>query len=184
MPQRSISLLVTNFPSVTFMEHSRFVEALEKVKVTGFDPLKSNFVLALQVLAKMNEAMWESKLMVFEKWGWSRDICLLVFKKHPQFIMLSEEKIMKILNFLMKDIGLPVENIAGCREVLKCNLEKTVMPRFAVVEILKSRGLIKRDSKISSFIKISEKMFLEKYVIRFLKNEPLLLDAYRGQKSN
>lgn len=84
----------------------------------------------------------------------------------------------------MKDIGLPVENIAGCREVLKCNLEKTVMPRFAVVEILKSRGLIKRDSKISSFIKISEKMFLEKYVIRFLKNEPLLLDAYRGQKSN
>jgi len=96
MPQRSISLLVTNFPSVTFMEHSRFVEALEKVKVTGFDPLKSNFVLALQVLAKMNEAMWESKLMVFEKWGWSRDICLLVFKKHPQFIMLSEVKIMKI----------------------------------------------------------------------------------------
>ncbi|KAL5177577.1 hypothetical protein HKD37_08G023320 [Glycine soja] len=67
MPQRSISLLVTNFPSVTFMEHSRFVEALEKVKVTGFDPLKSNFVLTLQVLAKMNEAMWESKLMVFEK---------------------------------------------------------------------------------------------------------------------
>lgn len=179
-----ISLLVTNFPSVTFMEHSRFFEAVEKVKVTGFDPLKSNFVLALQVLAKMNEAMWESKLMVFEKWGWSRDICLLVFKKHPQFIMLSEEKIMKILNFLMKDIGLPVENIAGCPEVLKCNLEKTVMPRFAVVEILKSRGLIKRDSKISSFIKISEKMFLEKYVIRFLKNEPLLLDAYRGQKSN
>ena len=43
------------------------VEAVEKVKVTGFDPLKSNFVLALQVLAKMNEAMWESKLMVFEK---------------------------------------------------------------------------------------------------------------------
>lgn len=43
----------------------------------------------------------------------------------------------------MKDIGLPVENIAGCREVLKCNLEKTVMPRFAVVEILNSRTRIK-----------------------------------------
>ncbi|TKY46739.1 Mitochodrial transcription termination factor-related [Spatholobus suberectus] len=184
VPQRSISFLVTNFPSVTFMKHSRFAEAMEKVGEMGFDPLKSNFVLALQVLAKMDEAMWKSKLEVFERWGWSRDICLSAFKKHPQFMMLSEKKIMKILSFLMEDMGLPLEDIARCPVILKCNLEKTVIPRFAVVKILKSRGLTKRDLKISSFIKISEKVFLERYVTRFQKNEPLLLDAYKGLKSN
>ncbi|KAL9276807.1 hypothetical protein ACSQ67_025644 [Phaseolus vulgaris] len=183
VPQHSISFLVTNFPSVTFMNHSRFVEAVEKVKEMRFDPLKVNFVVALQVFAKMSEAMWKSKLEAFERWGWSTDICLLAFRKHPQFLMLSDNKIMKILSFLMKDMGLPVEHIAGCPEILKCNLEKTVIPRCAVVKLLKSRGLIKSDLKISTFIKISEKVFLERYVTRFQKNEPLVLDAYKGQKS-
>jgi len=183
VPQHSISFLVTNFPSATFMNHSRFVEAVEKVKQMSFDPLKLNFVVALQVFAKMNEAMWKAKLEAFERWGWSSDICLLAFKRHPQFLMLSEKKIMKTLSFLMEDLGLPVENIAGCPEILKCNLEKTLIPRFAVVKLLKSRGLIKRDLKISTFIKISEKVFLERYVTRFQENAPLLLDVYKGQKS-
>ncbi|KAG4399831.1 hypothetical protein AAZX31_08G294800 [Glycine max] len=179
VPQRSVSLLVTNHPGATFMKHSRFVEALEKVKEMGFDPLKSNFVMALKLFATINEATWKSKLEVLGRWGFSRDICLLAFKKQPQFMMSSEKKIMKMLNFLVKDMSLPPEDIARCPEILGCNLEKTVIPRFAVVKNLKSRGLIKSDLKTSSFIKISEKMFLERYVTRFQRNEPLLLDAYR-----
>ncbi|XP_061358660.1 uncharacterized protein LOC133302858 [Gastrolobium bilobum] len=184
LPQGSISLLVTNFPRVAFMKHSRFVEAVETVKEMGFDTLKSNFVLALQVLAKMNKAMWKLRVEVFERWGWSKDICLLAFKKNPQCMMLSEKKVMKILSFLVKDMGFPSEDIAGCPVILNRNLEKTLIPRCAVVEILKSRGLIKRDLRITSFMSISEKKFLARYVTRFQKKVPQLLDAYKGQKSD
>ncbi|RDX61347.1 hypothetical protein CR513_60431, partial [Mucuna pruriens] len=66
VPQGFISFLVTNFPSMAYMKHQRFVEAVETAKEMGFDPLKSffevKFCLELQVLAKMPEAMWKSKL--------------------------------------------------------------------------------------------------------------------------
>jgi len=184
LPQSSISLLVANFPSVTFMKHAKFVEAVEKVRELGFDPSKTNFVMALKVFADMSEASWKSKFEVLEKCGWSSDVFLLAFKKHPQFMVSSEHKILKIMSFLMKDMGLAPKEIARCPALLKCNLEKTVIPRFAVVKILKRRGLVKSDLQISTFIKISEKLFLKKYVTRFQSHEPLVLAAYKGQKSN
>lgn len=61
VPQGCISLLVSNFPTVAFAKHSRFVEAVNSVKEMGFDPLMSYFVLALQVIAKINKETWESR---------------------------------------------------------------------------------------------------------------------------
>ncbi|KAF1880279.1 hypothetical protein Lal_00048915 [Lupinus albus] len=182
LPQSSISLLVTNFPSVVFIKHSKFNEAAETVKEMGFDPSKTNFVIALQVFAKMDKAMWNAKLEIFERWGWSRDICLLAFKKYPQYMMVAEKKIMKTLSFLMEDMNCSLEDIARCPGILNRNLEKTLMPRCAVVKVLKSRGLVKNDLLIGSFMLIAEKTFVEKYVTRFQNNVPLLLDVYEGKK--
>ncbi|KAL5077667.1 hypothetical protein RYX36_016651 [Vicia faba] len=180
VPQGCISLLVSNFSGVAFTKHSVFVEAVNSVKELGFDPLKSNFVLALQVFAKMNKDIWESRFKIFKKWGWSRDMCLSAFLKHPQYVMISEEKIIKVMNFLVNDVGVSPEDIARIPGILNRNLEKTFIPRWAVVKILRSRGLVKSDLRISSIISISEKKFLERYVTRFQKDVPLLLDAYNG----
>ncbi|WJX31884.1 hypothetical protein P8452_20271 [Trifolium repens] len=179
VPQRFISLLVCNFPKVAFTKHSRFVEAVNFVKEMGFDPLKSNFVLALQGIVKMDKETWESKLKIFERWGWSKDIYVLAFQRYPQYILISEKKIMKTMNFLVKDMGLTPEDIARRPGILNRNLEKTIMPRCAVVNILKSRGLIKSDLLIGTFIIVTEKKFLERYVTRYQKDLPLLLDAYK-----
>jgi mTERF domain-containing protein len=91
---------------------------------------------------------------------------------------------MKTMNFLVKDMGLTPEDIATSPGILNRNLEKTIMPRCAVVNILKSRGLIKSDLLIGTFIIVTEKKFLERYVTRYQKDLPLLLDAYKGQNSD
>lgn len=182
--QSSISLLVSNFPNVAFARHSRFVKAVNSVKEMGFDPLMSYFVLAVEVIAKMNKENWESKIKIFARWGWSRDMCLLAFQKQPHCMMLSEKKIMKTMNFLMNDVGLPPQDIVGSPAVLYRNLEKTLIPRCTVIKILKSTGLIKSGLRISTFICITEKTFLGRYVNPFRKDLPLLLDAYKGQNSD
>ncbi|KAK7316680.1 hypothetical protein RJT34_00319 [Clitoria ternatea] len=184
LPQRSISLLVTNYPSVAFMKHSRFLEVVDTVEKMGFDPLRSKFVLALQVLAKMNKAMWKSRLEVYQRWGWSTDICIMAFKMYPPTMMLSEKKITKMMSFLVKDMGLHPLDIARLPLILSRSLEKIFIPRCAVIRVLKSRGLVKSDLHLSSFIMINEKMFLKRYMIPFQKSVPLLLDAYEGQKLN
>ncbi|PNX99482.1 hypothetical protein L195_g022748 [Trifolium pratense] len=145
VPQRSISLLVCNFPYVAFTNQSRFVEAVNFVKEMGFDPLKSYFVLALRVIVMMDKEAWESKLKIFERWGWSKDICVSAFQKYPLYMTISEKKIMKIMNFLVKDMGLTPEDIARNPNILNRNVEKTLIPRCAVVKVLKSRGLVKSD---------------------------------------
>jgi mTERF domain-containing protein len=183
VPQRFISLLVCNFPKVAFTKHSRFVEAVNFVKEMGFDPLKSNFVLALQGIVKMDKETWESKLKIFERWGWSKDICLLAFQKYPLYMVTSDIKILKIMSFLVNDMGFTPEDIARRPGILNRNLEKTLIPRCLVVKILKSRGLIKSDLLIGTFITISEKTFLARYVTPFQKDLQLLLDVYKGQKS-
>jgi mTERF domain-containing protein len=182
VPQSCVSLLVSNFPNEAFAKHSTFVEAVNFVKEMGFDPLKSNFVLALYVIVNMDKETWESKLKIFERWGWSKDICLLAFQKHPQYVTVSEKKIIKSMTFLVKDMGITPEDIARSPTILNRNLEKTLIPRCAVVKILKSRGLIKSDLRIGTFIKISEKTFLERYVTPFQKDLPLVLAVYEGQK--
>ncbi|WJX31836.1 hypothetical protein P8452_20226 [Trifolium repens] len=183
VPQRFVSLLVSNFPNVAFCEHSRFVEAVNIVKEMGFDPLKSNFVLALKVIVRMDKETWESKLKIFERWGWSKDICLSAFQKYPLYMVTSDMKILKIMSFLVNDMGFTPEDIARRPGILNRNLEKTLIPRCLVVKILKSRGLIKSDLLIGTFITISEKTFLARYVTPFQKDLQLLLDVYKGQKS-
>ncbi|XP_058757905.1 uncharacterized protein LOC131631144 [Vicia villosa] len=181
VPQPCISLLVSNFPGVAFTKHSIFVEAVNSVKEMGFDPFKSNFVLALQVFAKMNKDIWESRFKIFERWGWSRDMCLSAFLKYPQYMMISEKKIIKAMNFLVNDVGVSPKDIVRWPGMLNRNFEKTFIPRWAVVKILRSRGLVKSDLLISSIISITEKKFLKRYVTRFQKDVPQLLDAYNGQ---
>ncbi|CAJ2639587.1 unnamed protein product [Trifolium pratense] len=184
VPQRSVSLLVSNFPNVAFCKHSRFVEAVNLVKEMGFNPLKSNFVLAILVIARMDKETWELKLKIFERWGWSEDICLLAFQKYPRYMATSEKKIQKMLSFLVNDMGFTPDDIARCAAILNRSLEKTIVPRSTVIKILKSRGLIKSSLSLHSFISISEKIFLDRYITPFQKDLPLLLDAYKGQNSN
>ncbi|KAK2441507.1 hypothetical protein P8452_20268 [Trifolium repens] len=184
VPQSSVSLLVSNFPNVAFCEHSRFVKAVNIVKEMGFDPLKSNFVLAVRVIARMDKEIWESKLKIFKRWGWSKDICLLAFQKHPLYMTISVKKFTKIMNFFLKDMGLTPKDIARMPGMLMRSFERRIVPRCKVVKILKSRGLIKSGLFISSFIRVTEKEFLERYVTPFEEDLPLILDAYKVQKSN
>ncbi|KAK2387451.1 transcription termination factor MTERF15, mitochondrial [Trifolium repens] len=184
VPQSCVSLLVTNFTNVAFCEHSRFVKAVNIVKEMGFDPLKSNFVLALRVIARMDKETWESKLKIFERWGWSKDICLLAFQKHPQYMTISEKKITKIMNFFLKYMGLTPKDIARMPGILMRSFERIIVPRCEVVKILKSRGFINSGLFISSFIRVTEKEFMKRYVTPFEKDLPLILDAYKAQKSN
>ncbi|XP_058784358.1 uncharacterized protein LOC131659142 [Vicia villosa] len=179
VPQRFISLLVCYFPSVAFHKHSVFVEAVNSVVEMEFNPLQLNFVLALRVIVSMDKENWESKFKIYAKWGWSREVCLLAFRKRPQCILMSEKGINKTMNFLVNDAGLTPEAIAKFPVILSRNLEKVLVPRFAVVKILKSKGLKKRGLSLGSFTLISEKKFLEKYVTPFQKDLPLLLDAYK-----
>jgi mTERF domain-containing protein len=183
-PPSTISLLVTNYPSAAFTKHARFVEAVHQVMEMGFDPMKTAFVEAIQVLLKMSKPKLESKLELYQRWGWSKDMALAVFKSCPNCMLYSVEKITKTMDFLVNKIGWPPKRIATNPAVIKLSLEKRIIPRWSVVQILLAKGLIKNNLALGTFLLPTERKFLLKFVIRFRDDVPQLLNVYEGKMSS
>ncbi|XP_041016777.1 transcription termination factor MTERF15, mitochondrial-like [Juglans microcarpa x Juglans regia] len=178
MPQSTISFLVTNYPSTAFVKDTRFAEAIHEVKEMGYDPSKTVFVHAIQVLLRMSRPKLESKLELYKRWGWSKDVALLAFKRHPNCMLLSDKKITKAMDFLVNKMGSSLTDIARNPTVLFFSLEKRIIPRCSVIQILIAKGLVKNDMSLSTFILPGEKCFLDKFVIKFQDGVPELRNVY------
>jgi mTERF domain-containing protein len=183
-PPSTISFLVTNHPPAASTKHAKFVEAVHQVKEMGFDPTKTVFVLAIQVLLKMSKPKLESRFELYKRWGWSKDMAVAAFKRFPNCMQSSEEKITKTMDFLVNKIGWPSANIAAYPYVIILSLEKRIIPRCSVVQILLAKGFFKNNLALSTFMLPTERKFLEKFVIRFRDDVPELLNVYEGKMSS
>jgi len=177
VPQASISYLMIHAGTLAYREHSKFVEVLNTAMEIGFNPSRRNFIVAIEVLCK-SKAVWESRFEIYERWGWDREMALQVFRKFPGVVKLSEETFTKKMSFLVKEMGCPSEAIAEYPVVVGYNLEKRIIPRFSVIKILKSKGLLENSFHFGSFVCINEKTFLEKFVVNFQKDLPIVRDVY------
>ncbi|XP_028751874.1 uncharacterized protein LOC114711619 [Neltuma alba] len=180
VPQSSVSQLVTHFARAAIIKPAKFVEHVKFAKEIGIQPTKVAFVHAISVLAMTNKLTWESKLDIYERCGWSRDATLSAFSKFPHCMLLSEDKITSKMKFFVDEMGLSLEDIVNCPTILGYRLKQRIIPRFSVIKILKTNGLMKRDRSLLSIIILSEKKFLEKFVIRFQESVPELLDIYKS----
>ncbi|XP_054817596.1 uncharacterized protein LOC129317256 [Prosopis cineraria] len=182
VPQSSVSRIVAHSVGAALTKPTKFIEHVKFAKEIGIDPSKSAFIQAVSVLATTNKLTWESKLDIYERCGWSRDVTLSAFRKFPNCMMLSEDKITSTMKFLVDDMGLSLVDIVNCPVFLGYSLEQRIIPRCSVFKILKNNGLIKSDMSLCSLITLSETKFLEKFVIPFQESVPKLLEIY-GSRS-
>lgn len=63
--------------------------------------------------------------------------------------------------------------------LLMFSMEKRVIPRYQVLQLIKSK-LVKKEPSFYSVIYLPEHLFLEKYVSRFAETAEELLMAFRG----
>ena len=62
-------------------------------------------------------------------------------------------------------------------------MEKTIIPRALVVQYLLAKGLRKKSASCYTPFVVSEKEFMEKYVIRFKEDTHQLLKLYQEKNS-
>ncbi|KAF8408733.1 hypothetical protein HHK36_004801 [Tetracentron sinense] len=180
VPESRISTLLIYQPRSILQSSDRFNEILEKIKDMGFDSQSSTFVLAINVIAGTTETTWQGKLAVYRRWGWSEDQIHSAIRKQPLCMLTSEKKIMEVMDFLVNIMGWKSSVIANCPSLLLLSLEKRIIPRCSVIQVLLSKGLIGKDLSLSSVLKASEKDFLKKYVTKYLVEVPQLLEVYQG----
>lgn len=181
VPEKCVQLLLTHFPEAVMQRKDEFKEITKQAKEMGFNPGKTTFVLAIHALSgKGNRSIWDKCFEVYRRWGWSEDDIMCAFKKHPHSMMLSERKINRTMEFLVKEMNLEPRSIAGCPVVLFFSLDKRIIPRCSVVKVLASKGLVKEDWSLTSLLVPVEKVFLEKLVVKYEEELPELMDVYRG----
>nr|POF16917.1 hypothetical protein CFP56_17179 [Quercus suber] len=106
-------------------------------------------------------------------------ISYLVTRSPSVAFIKPNEKITKVMNFVVNKLGRPSTDILMNPVVLNLSLEKRIIPRCSVVQILLAKNLIKSDFGLATFLLRKEKFFLEKFVIKFQDNVPQLLSVYQ-----
>ncbi|KAL2970527.1 hypothetical protein AAZX31_15G145900 [Glycine max] len=141
------------------------LKVVKEVNDLGFDPSKSTFALALVVKSR-SQTSWKEKVDVYKKWGWSDEACHEAFRRCPHCMLTSIDKINTVMKFCL--FGL--------------SMEKTIIPRALVVQYLLAKGLRKKSASCYTPFVVSEKEFMEKYVIRFKEDTHQLLKLYQEKK--
>lgn len=181
MPQSFMAMLLTQYPWIVSRKTELFRQLVGDVKEMGFDPKKLSFVFAIRVLSGM-KTTWSLKEEAYRRWGWSENDVLSAFRLFPLCMIMSEKKIMETMDFLVNKMGWQSEAIAKCPMVLCYSLDKRIIPRFSVVRVLCSKGFVDVEKlSLASIITSPEKIFLNRFVTRYLDQVPQLTNVYQGK---
>ncbi|XVF82938.1 hypothetical protein PTKIN_Ptkin16aG0091800 [Pterospermum kingtungense] len=176
VPQSDILSKLVERPRVFVTSHEKFKRTVEEVKKLGFNPLRKSFLTALRALAELSKSTWEGKVNVLKQWGWSNEEIALAFRKSPNFIMFSEHKIKAAMNFYVNTMGCKSSCIAKCPVLLSLSLHKRLIPRWSLLQVLLSKGLIKKEISLQVLFMSNEKKFLSRFVTPY--EDSYLLKLY------
>lgn len=175
-----IAQLISTQPRYMMGKSDKLVKVLKSVKELGFDPTSFLFVKAVIVLSGLSNSSWDRKVGIYKSLGLSEKDIISTFVKHPQCMALSEDKIRRVTDFYMKELHWEPLFLME-RPILLCiSLENRIIPRCLVMNILASKGFVKRyPSERYGFLLIGKTKFLGKYVTKYKDQVPELLDMFK-----
>ncbi|KAK1279298.1 hypothetical protein QJS04_geneDACA015101 [Acorus gramineus] len=173
VPDYRILAMIKQRAGAFLSNSDRFSEALIIVKDMGFDPSSSFFFMALANVVGTDKSKWVEKMELYKSFGWSQDDIVSAFKKQPQIMVLSKEKITRMMDFFVKESGLGLSFVSRYPDALLHGLEKRIMRRYSVTRVLISHGLLNKDVNYYTIFKLTDAKFLDKYVIKYQENADL-----------
>jgi mTERF domain-containing protein len=168
-------------PKFLLVRTYRFSEIASDVMKLGFDPNSLLFVWAIRVMAVMSKTLWEQKVEAYKNFGLSKDEIYSAFKRQPLFMTVSEKKIQKSMGFFVNKVKMKPSLIPKNHYLLLYSLEKRIIPRCSVLQLLISKRLIKEDTSIFRAIRMSENKFVEKLVSKYQNEAPDVVRAHQGK---
>ncbi|KAF3951441.1 hypothetical protein CMV_022902 [Castanea mollissima] len=177
--ESGICTLIKTKPRVITTSQVRFKEIVEEVKEMGINPLRRSFVQAVLAIRGMNKSTWERKVNAYKRWGLSEDEILVAFAKSPSCFQASEDKIMKVMDFLVNKMGLEASLIVQRPTLITLSLEKRLIPRASAIQFLQSKGLVKMNFYLPKAFEYVEELFLQRFVLSNKEEASELLQLYK-----
>ena len=179
VPESNICALIKKCPRLITAGAIRFKEIVEEVKEMGINPLRASFFQAVSAIRGMNKSTWERKVNAYKRWGLYEDEILVAFAKNPCCFRASEDKIMRVMDFLVNKMGLEASLIVESPSLISMSLEKQLIPRALAIQFLQSEGLVKKNFYLPTAFEYVEELFLQRFMLPNKEEASELLQLYK-----
>ncbi|XP_019059483.1 PREDICTED: uncharacterized protein LOC104825276 [Tarenaya hassleriana] len=143
LPCSSIAKLMEHSPRVLGKSsNSNLEESLKKAMNLGFEPSSPMIVSAIRAICQINRSIWDRKIELYRKWGWSNEDFVVAFKKNPSIMRISEGKINKVMDVLLNTFGFSSSDVVKYPVVMLLSVEGRIVPRCSVIALLVSKGFL------------------------------------------
>jgi mTERF domain-containing protein len=137
------------------------------------------FKVALNAVAFLSEEKITDKMVHLKNTlGWSDAEVGSAVCKAPMLLTRAKDKIQRVSEFLLSEVGLEPAYIADRPVMLSYSLEGRLRPRYYVMKFLKENGVLHRDRDYNTALKYTEKVFMMKYISRHSEVAQYLADKY------
>ncbi|KAJ4841648.1 hypothetical protein Tsubulata_034079 [Turnera subulata] len=181
VPKLHIERLVMLWPESLTVNAGLFKEIIDEAKGMGFDPRSKSFPLAIHCISWVSKSKRERKLELLRSLGWSETALGSALTVQPMLMLCSEEKIRRIMHFFVNKVGLMPSNVAMYPNVFLLSLERNIIPRCSVVNLLLSKGLVKKNLCFLSVFNMGKARFEKKFVTAWKEDCPEVIKAYEGE---
>ncbi|KAL5820426.1 hypothetical protein ACOSQ3_022308 [Xanthoceras sorbifolium] len=136
-----LSMLLKTTPRIFVMEESYLRDLVSRVLDMGLLFRSKMFVHGLRLVSGMRAELLERKLDLLRSFVFTKHEALQIFRRQPTVFSKSEEQLKLRLDFFLNKIELKKEPLIGA-PCLAYSLEKRVIPRYRIIQILKSKRLL------------------------------------------
>ncbi|KQK14426.1 uncharacterized protein LOC100833632 [Brachypodium distachyon] len=175
-PDAVIVKLLTTHPRALIHRNSHFAETLVAMNELGVSLSSGMFPYAFGLFARMHPSGWKRRMDNYLSLGWTEEQVKQAFVRHPYCMSVSVDKLRRIWHLFANKLGWSPEYVSGSPMILSLSYEKRLVPRCEVLDILVSKGVIRRIRM--SHLMLGEKKFMEKYVSNYQEAIPQVLEAY------
>ncbi|PIN03019.1 Mitochondrial transcription termination factor, mTERF [Handroanthus impetiginosus] len=123
------------------------------------------------------------KYELLQSFGFSKGECDEMFVKSPYLFKTSEAKLRRGIGFFLNTLMLDKSVILRSPCFLKFSMEKRMIPRYKILEMIKSRKLLKKGPSFLVMLVLPEEKFVERYILRFADDAEEMLAAYYSHLS-
>lgn len=133
----------------------------------GFMMGSRMLVYAILALYSNTAETINTKFKLLHSFGFSQDECNEMFLKSPNVFRVSEAKLRSNVELFLQRLMVDKSVLVGSPVVLCFSPEKRMIPRYKILEMIKSRSLLKNEPNFISVAFLPEMKFVEKYILRF-----------------
>jgi len=170
-------------PRLFSASEEKVMESFKQAEDLGVKKGSKPFAAAMRAFLGVGRETIDRRLQCLRSLGFSEKQILEISRKTPLILGCSEENLKHHVDFVVNSLGLPLADLVKDATLFTYSVEKRMIPRYRVLEALKSMKMLRTKMRWPNVFHLSEKRFLEKHVNSNPEFSSVLRDIYHGGKA-